>query len=59
MRGHAAMPLPALFCLRLYAAAAAASSFTLHGDHRLAGLFPLHTAVRQDDASLLVRGCEE
>lgn len=50
---------PALLRLCLCAAAAAASSFSLRGDHRLAGLFPLHTAPYRDDASLLVRGCEE
>ncbi|XP_071305239.1 taste receptor type 1 member 1 [Agelaius tricolor] len=53
------MPPPALLRLCLCAAAAAASSFTLRGDHRLAGLFPLHTAARRDDSSLLVRGCDE
>ncbi|NXS03566.1 TS1R1 protein, partial [Oxylabes madagascariensis] len=41
------------------AAAAAASSFTLGGDHRLAGLFPLHAAERRGDARLLVRGCDD
>lgn len=53
------MPPPALLRLCLCAAAAAASSFTLRGDHRLAGLFPLHTAARRDDSSLLARGCDE
>ncbi|XP_066190381.1 taste receptor type 1 member 1 [Sylvia atricapilla] len=53
------MPLLRLCLCLCAAAAAAASSFTLRGDHRLAGLFPLHSARRQDDASLLVRGCED
>lgn len=52
------MPPPALLRLCL-CAAAAASSFTLPGDYSLAGLFPLHTAARRDDTSLLVRGCDE
>ncbi|XP_059343470.1 taste receptor type 1 member 1 [Ammospiza nelsoni] len=50
---------PALLRLCLCAAAAAASSFSLRGDHRLAGLFPLHTAARRDDTRLLVRGCDD
>ncbi|XP_053818573.1 taste receptor type 1 member 1 [Vidua chalybeata] len=50
---------PALLRLCLCAAAAAACSFTLRGDHRLAGLFPLHTAAHREDASLLVCGCDE
>ncbi|XP_056364346.1 taste receptor type 1 member 1 [Oenanthe melanoleuca] len=53
------MPPPALLRLCLCAAAATAFSFTLGGDHRLAGLFPLHTAPRRDAASLLVRGCDD
>ncbi|XP_050838646.1 taste receptor type 1 member 1 [Serinus canaria] len=53
------MPSPVLLRLCLCAAATAASSFTLRGDHRLAGLFPLHTAERRDDTSLLVRGCDD
>ncbi|RLV83691.1 hypothetical protein DV515_00016409 [Chloebia gouldiae] len=50
---------PALLRLCLCAAAAAACSFSLRGDHQLAGLFPLHAAVRREDASPLVRRCDE
>ncbi|XP_039583494.1 taste receptor type 1 member 1 [Passer montanus] len=51
---------PALLRLCLCAAAAAAASpFSLRGDHRLAGLFPLHTEAHRDEASLLVRGCDD
>ncbi|XP_064253197.1 taste receptor type 1 member 1 [Passer domesticus] len=50
---------PALLRLCLCAAAAAASPFSLRGDHRLAGLFPLHTGAHRDEASLLVRGCDD
>ncbi|RMB91682.1 hypothetical protein DUI87_31912 [Hirundo rustica rustica] len=53
------MPPPALLRLCLCAAAAAASSFSLRGDHSLAGLFRLHTTARRDDASVLVRGCDD
>ncbi|XP_077644273.1 taste receptor type 1 member 1 [Lonchura striata] len=53
------MPPPALLRLCLCAAAAAACSFRLRGDHQLAGLFPLHTEARREAASLLVRGCDE
>ncbi|NXS24081.1 TS1R1 protein, partial [Mystacornis crossleyi] len=54
------MPPPALLRLCLCAAAAAsAASFTLRGDHQLAGLFPLHAAAHRDAASLLVRGCDD
>uniref|UniRef100_A0A8C5JIX0 Taste 1 receptor member 1 n=1 Tax=Junco hyemalis TaxID=40217 RepID=A0A8C5JIX0_JUNHY len=59
VRDHPAMLPPALLRLCLCAAAATASSFSLRGDHRLAGLFPLHTAARRDDTSLLVRGCDD
>nr|UTS87238.1 taste receptor type 1 member 1 [Malurus melanocephalus] len=52
------MPPPALLRLCLCAAAAAAS-FTLRGDHRLAGLFPLHAAAPRDAARLLVPRCNE
>uniref|UniRef100_H0YWK1 Taste 1 receptor member 1 n=1 Tax=Taeniopygia guttata TaxID=59729 RepID=H0YWK1_TAEGU len=53
------MPPPALLRLCLCAAAAAACSFSLRGDHQLAGLFPLHTEGRREAASLLVRGCDK
>ncbi|XP_030819907.1 taste receptor type 1 member 1 [Camarhynchus parvulus] len=52
------MPPPVLLRLCL-CVAAAASSFILRGDHHLAGLFSLHTTARQDDTSLLVRGCDD
>lgn len=57
VRGRPAML--SLLRLCLCTAAAAAASFSLGGDHRLAGLFPLHSAGHRDSASLLVRGCDE
>ncbi|KAJ7421433.1 Taste receptor type 1 member 1 [Willisornis vidua] len=48
---------PALLRLRLCLCATAAA-LTLRGDHRLAGLFPLHSARPRNAARPLLRGCE-
>ncbi|XP_071431591.1 taste receptor type 1 member 1 [Pithys albifrons albifrons] len=49
---------PTLLRLRLCLCAAAAAALTLRGDHRLAGLFPLHSARPRNAARPLLRGCE-
>ncbi|XP_027745177.1 telomere zinc finger-associated protein [Empidonax traillii] len=52
--------MPPLAPLRLcLCAAAAAATLTLRGDHRLAGLFPLHAAEPRAAARPLVHGCDD